>query len=212
LSEVMQKGRLSPVQAIGQITQALQKAKAAVSQVDSRIATCGGTSQRNAQGSSNQGSGESGNQDSKSAGSSQQGMQGSSVKGQGGSESGTGQSENGGGGAGEGSTNKDAGYTGSEGSGAGRKPGDWKEEDYERLYDPESLGGGNTPDMVSGQKQDGGQSRYTQVDNMPVQKGEVLPYREVLARYKDEAVSYMEDTFIPAAMKQIVREYFESLE
>jgi len=66
--------------------------------------------------------------------------------------------------------------------------------------------------MVSGQKQDGGQSRYTQVDNMPVQKGEVLPYREVLARYKDEAVSYMEDTFIPAAMKQIVREYFESLE
>jgi hypothetical protein len=45
-----------------------------------------------------------------------------------------------------------------------------------------------------------------------VQKGEILPYREVLARYKDEAAFYMEDTQIPAAMKQIVRKYFESLE
>ena len=219
LSQMMgQQGSAGLGQALGQLSQALQQAKGAVSQVDNRLGTGSKTAQGGSQGGDPSGNQGNGSQNGQGAGSSQQqqgsgkGQSGSKGQGDGQAVSG-GQSENGGGGgAGEGSTNKDAGNTGSESSGAGRAPGERKEEEYERLYDPERLGGSNTPDQVSGQKQEGGQSQFTQVDNMPVQKGEVLPYREVLARYKEEAAAYMEDTVIPAAMKQIVREYFESLE
>ena len=127
-------------------------------------------------------------------------------------QGGSGQSQGGGGGAGEGSTNEDAGYAGSESPGGGRKPGKGYEENYEQLYDPDYLGGDANPSYVSGQKQDGGNSSYSQVDHIPVQKGAMLPYNEVMTRYSDKAVTYMEETNIPPAMKEIVREYFESLE
>lgn len=225
LSAMMQQGGTGFGKALQKFSKLMQQAKAAVSQVDNRTGT--GTKTARAQDSkqdkNQQGSQGNEKQESEYISGGQQAMQGSSENGgqngssgEGGGQSGegTGQSANSGGdgGAGEGSTNEDAGYTGGEIPGGGRKPGERKEEDYERLYDPDRLGGSNKSDMVSGQKQNDGQSQYTQVDNMPVQKGEVLPYREVLARYRDEAVSYMEDTMIPAAMKQIVREYFESLE
>ena len=125
----------------------------------------------------------------------------------------SGKSQDGGGSvAGEGSTNKDAGYTGSEKPGGRRDVGEGYEEEFEQLYDPDHLGGGATPSYVNGQKQDGGNSSYSQADQIPVQKGAILPYREVLTRYSNEAASYMEKTEIPAAMKEIVRKYFESLE
>ncbi len=38
------------------------------------------------------------------------------------------------------------------------------------------------------------------------------PYSEVLPQYSREAASYMEEAQIPAAMKDIVRQYFESLQ
>lgn len=212
LSQMMgQQGSTGLGQALGKLSQALQQAKGAVSQVDNRLGTGTKTAQSGAAGGTQAGNQGNGNQMETS------GDQQATMGGNGGqnesNSGGMGQSENGGGGgAGEGSTNKDAGNTGSEGSGAGRTPGERKEEEYERLYDPDRLGGENTPDMVNGQKQDGGQSQYTEAGNMPVQKGAVLPYREVLAHYREEAVSYMEDAAIPAAMKQIVKEYFESLE
>jgi len=116
-----------------------------------------------------------------------------------------------GGGAGEGSTNKDSGYTGS-GQQVGRKPGSGYEEAYERLYDPEYLGGDSDPSYVSGQSGRGGESSYSETGMIPAGKGAVLPYIEVLRRYKNKASSYMEEASIPAAMKDIVRQYFESLE
>ncbi|HHV98962.1 MAG TPA: hypothetical protein GXX36_05855 [Clostridiaceae bacterium] len=138
--------------------------------------------------------------------------QGNSGQTPGSGQGGSGQSQGGGSGAGEGSTNEDAGYTGSEGPGGVRKPGKGYEEKYEQLYDPDHLGGDANPSYVSGQKQDGGNSSYSQADHISVQKGAMLPYNEVLTRYSDQAVSYMEETNIPPAMKEIVREYFKSLE
>jgi len=135
-----------------------------------------------------------------------------SEKASGAGQGGSGQSQSGGGGAGTGSTNEDAGYAGSESSGGRRKPGKGYEEKYEQLYDPDHLGGDANPSYVSGQKNDGGNSSYSQGDYMPVEKGAMLPYHEVLTRYSDKAVSYMEETNIPPAMKEIVREYFKSLE
>lgn len=120
--------------------------------------------------------------------------------------------QGGGSGAGEGSADKDAGYTGSEGAGGGREAGEGQEEAYEQLYDPDYLGGDADPDYVTGQKQDGGISNYSQKDQSPVMKGAMRPYGKVLDRYGGEASSYMEKADIPAAMREIVREYFESLE
>jgi len=118
----------------------------------------------------------------------------------------------GGSGAGEGTTNTDSGYTGGEGQGQGRKAGEGYEEVYEQLYDPDHLGGSTDPSYVGGQRQDGGSSSYTRNDQMPVMKGTMLPYKEILGKYGSDAASYMEKADIPAAMKEIVRKYFESLE
>jgi len=204
-------------QAVGQLSQAIRQAKSRISQVDSNL-PAGGEQSPGGQGQSSgqpsglqtaqggkQGTG-SGKQSDQSAGT---GRNSDSGKGQGSSQ---GEGQNSGPGAGEGSTNEDSGYTGSEGPGGGRKAGKGREEEYEMLYDPEFLGGDNDPSYVPGQKHDGGQSSYSQADRIPAEKGAILPYHEVFSRYGGQAASYMEETEIPAAMKEIVREYFESLE
>lgn len=223
-------------QAIGQLSEAIQQAKSNISQVDSNLPaggeqSPGGQGQSSGQPSGLQaaqggrqggGSGEPSDQSTGTGRSSDSGQgQGSGhAQGQGqgkgqsqGQGSSQGEGRNGGSsGAGEGSTNEDLGYTGSEGPGGGRKAGEGREEEYEMLYDPEHLGGGTDPSYVPGQKHDGGQSSYSQTDRIPVEKGAILPYHEVFNRYSGQAASYMEETEIPAAMKEIVREYFESLE
>ena len=205
-------------QAAGKLSQAVQKAKSSISQGDSNLSAGSEYSPGEAgQGSGRpsglqaaQGDGQSsGAGDGTGAG---QGI-GSSQTGQGqGQGQGQGAGQGGSSGAGEGSTNKDSGYTGSEGSGGGREAGEGREEEFERLYDPEHLGGDADPSYVTGQKQDGGQSSYSQTDQIPAEKGAILPYHEVLNRYGEKAASYIEETEIPPAMKEIVREYFKSLE
>ncbi len=237
LSEMVQSQQNSGAsQAAGLLAQALEQAKSNISKVDSSLSsgqnTSGASGQSSGQGSglqAAQGGSEGGGEGSKSgqaagAASEKTGNTGeTSGKGQGqGKSSGQGQGsglgqapgsgQGGGGGAGEGSTNKDSGYTGSEQGGGGRKAGEGKEETFEQLYDPDHLGGDADPSYVSGEKQDGGQSSYSDTEQIPVEKGAMLPYHEVLGRYSGQAASYMEKTEIPAAMKDIVRAYFESLE
>jgi flagellar motility protein MotE (MotC chaperone) len=190
-------------QAVGQLSQAIQQAGSRISQVDNNL-PAGGEDSRGTAGQSPGRSSEL--QASQSGGQSSGTGQGSNPGQAQGAEQGSG------GGAGEGSTNEDSGYTGGERPGGGRKAGEGREEEFEKLYDPEHLGGDTDPSYVSGQKHDGGQSSYSQTDRIPVEKGAILPYHEVLRRYGDQAASYMEETEIPAAMKEIVREYFESLE
>jgi hypothetical protein len=199
ISGMMQsQGSAGLGQALGQLSQAMQQAKSSISQADSSL------SADSQSGAGGQGQGNrSAVQPGRSAGSGQTSGAGMA----------SGQLSNvGGGGAGEGSTNEDSGYTGSEKPGAGRDAGEGREEAFEQLYDPDHLGGDANPSQVSGQRQDGGYSSYSQAEHIPVQKGAILPYDEVLARYSNEAASYMEKTEIPAAMKEIVRKYFESLE
>jgi len=212
MKQSQESGRLG--QALGQLSQAMQQAKSNISRISGSLPA----SNRNSANSSGQSAGNVSRQQSE-----QGNNKGSINASQGGQAAGKGQTsgegqgsgknpDGGGGGAGEGSTNKDAGYTGREKSGGSRKVGEGYEEKYEQLYDPDHLGGDSDPSYVSGQKQDVGNSSFTQADNIPVQKGAILPYREVMGRYSKEAASYMEETDIPAAMKEIVREYFKALE
>ncbi len=224
-------GGSGAAQALGKLAQAVQQAKIGISAVDSRLNASGSSGGsggqsgspsglaalgESAQGGSEGSGGAAGGGAGGNAGSGGQGSGGGDSGGSGGS-TGTGSSSGGSGsgggsGAGDGSTNKEAGGAGGEGSGARRAPGEGSEETYEQLYDPERLGGDAAATQVGGQKQEGGQSRYSQTDGMPVQKGAILPYGEVVAQYGSEAVANMEDTEIPAAMKDMVRRYFESLE
>lgn len=213
LSEMMQdQGSSSLIQALGPLSQAIQQAKSGISRIDSRLAVSGQSGGGGGQAGNPSGQQGTGEGSANGSGGGATGAAGGSAGGSSGSGGGGSGKDGGGSGAGEGSTNKDAGYTGSEKSGSGRAPGESKEEAFEQLYDPDRLGGDADPTQVNGQKQDGGQSQYSQVDHIPVQKGAILPYHEVLSQYKNEAVSYMEDTEIPPAMKEIVREYFKSLE
>lgn len=223
-------------QTMGQLYQAMQQAKSRISQVDSSLSANAQTGSSGRVGQNSQNSqvsqGSQGNQNGQNNSNNNQNSQNSNYNGQSnqsnpssgsgqnqgqGNSSGEGQSSdhqiNGaGGGAGKGSTNEDSGYTGGEKSGGGREAGQGYQEEYEQLYIPKHLGGNTDPSYVSGQKQDGGSSSYTQAEQVPVQKGAIRPYNEVLPHYSSEAALYIEKADIPAAMKDIVRQYFESLE
>lgn len=227
LIETMQAQQsLTSGQAMGRLSQAMQQAKSRISQVDSSLsastqkgsnsssgqssqnghASQGGQSNQSGQ---NNGQNDQSNQNSQSLESGQNSGQGQSPS----EGQGSGNQPNGsGGGAGEGSTNEDSGYTGREKPGGGREAGQGYEEEYEQIYVPERLGGDTNPSYVSGQKQEGGNSSYSQAEQIPVQKGAILPYNEVLPHYSSEAALYMQEAEIPAAMKDIVRQYFESLQ
>lgn len=220
-------------QALARLSQALQQAKSGISQVDGRLAAGGQSGGNGGQGGSASGlsalngnsSGAAGQNGSAGAGASGSGSSGGS--GTGGSQGagsgsgspgtgsggtgGGGTGGGGGGGAGSGTTNEDSGASGS-GGGSGRDPGEGYEAEYERLYDPSRLGGDNETTQVAGQAQEGGQSRFSDAEGVPVLKGGLRPYKEVLGTYGSKAAASMEKIEIPAAMKEIVREYFKSLE
>lgn len=215
LSDMIQSQmNMNMSEVLGQMAQALQQAKSSISLVDSALASSGnapsgtGGSDEETTGWYMQGSAGKPGEDPNSGSVIIPGSGGSIQTPNGFISQGQGQS---GGGAGKGSTNEDSGNTGSEQSGGGREEGIGYEEEYERLYAPDYLGGNSDPSYVSGQKLDGGESSYSQSNYIPAGKEAILPYNEVLAQYGSEAASYMEESEIPAAMKEIVREYFESL-
>jgi hypothetical protein len=127
---------------------------------------------------------------------------------------GQGAGEGSGDGAGEGSSNGEEGHNGENyGNGsAGREPGKKKSKDYEMVYIPKRLGGDTKASSVKGSMSDSGDSIRYDAEGAPVEKGYMLPYNEVLQQYKDEAVTGIENHPVPPGMKEIVRDYFSSLE
>jgi len=202
ISEASESGR-SFIQASGEIGNASRAARRAISSVDKSVAQAGGNQGGNqAEGQGNQ-SGEG------QGGQSGEGKGNQSGKGSGGSK---GQGSGGGNGAGEGSTSEDAGYSEGDEPGSGRAPGQRKETEYERIYIPERLGGDGNETSLSGQKLESGSSTFTEADGAPVQKGAMIPYRDVLTEYRQQAVQTMERQEIPSGLKSLIRDYFSSLE
>jgi len=64
---------------------------------------------------------------------------------------------------------------------------------------------------VEGQKNQGGQFHQKE-EKMIGKKGESVPYQEVFQEYKKEALNLLEDDNIPYGIKNLVKEYFTSLE
>jgi len=162
-----------------------------------------------------QGNGQQGGSQQGQGQSNQQGNGNGNGNGQGqgnGQGNGQGQGQGGGGGAGSQTTNENAGYTGPESGSGSRAPGEKKVKDYESIYVPDRIGGDADPSQVKGGKNDSGISQWRESDGTPVQKGLTIPYNEVIGQYSSEAMSRIESDIIPPVMKDIVRDYFSSLE
>lgn len=202
ISEAAESGQ-SFMQASGEIGNASRAARRAISSVDKSTAQAGGNQ------GGNQSEGQ-GNQSGEGQGNQSGGGQGNEPRE--GSNGSKGQGKNGGQGAGEGSTSEDAGYKEGDEPGSGRAPGQRKETEYERIYVPERLGGDGNETSLSGQKLESGSSTFTEADGAPVQKGAMIPYRDVLTEYRQQAVQTMERQEIPSGLKSLIRDYFSSLE
>jgi hypothetical protein len=144
------------------------------------------------------------------------GSSGSNAGGQGGNQ-GSGQGSNqgsgqgSGDGAGDGSTNMASGYQQEGPGGAGREPGKESLGEYEEIYVPVRMEDGGDVSHVPGRENESGQSRWYST-GLPVEKGSVIPYNSVFSDYKKDAFYRIEQAGIPPGMKDIVREYFSSLE
>jgi len=204
--------------ALADVSEALEKARRSITAVVQRIASNNAgkkTGQSEGNNGSNQGKGGqqpgSGRKSQKGAGSENRSeSQGGS---QSGNESGSNQQSAGAGaGAGEGTTSIDMGYNEGDLPGRGRAPGERKEEEYKKIYVPERLGGEGDETNLPGRKLDSGSSTYSEADGAPVKKGAMVPYREVLSKYREEAVQTMERQDIPIGMKELVKSYFSTLD
>lgn len=199
------QGQQAFAQAAGEIGKASSNARRAIAQVDQSVKTGqpGNSGSKTAQGEGNQ------------PGSQGQGKGEGQGQGQGqgqGKGQGQGQGQGGGSGAGEGSTGLDQGYNEGDSSGGGRAPGSRKENEYQRIYVPKRLGGEGNESTLPGQKLESGSSTFSEADGAPVQKGSMVPWQEVLTEYREEAVQTMDSQDIPPGMKDLVRDYFSSLQ
>lgn len=116
-------------------------------------------------------------------------------------------------GAGTGSTNQTQGGGQMPGSGQSTgagNPGMMRGE-YERIYDPTRLGGEGAVSVLPGQAGQG-PSQYVDLPDPSARAGALLPYEEVLATYRQEALEALAGGAIPPALQALVRDYFTSLE
>ncbi|TYQ18361.1 UNVERIFIED_CONTAM: hypothetical protein Cloal_0793 [Acetivibrio alkalicellulosi] len=115
-------------------------------------------------------------------------------------------------GEGQGSQSISISSQGSNGGGVGASiPKESEVRDYEEIFVPTRIGGESDPSQVIGTVNETGQSQWAEV-NHPVLGGNVVPYNQVFGEYKEEAMSGIRDAPIPPGMKDIVRDYFSTLE
>jgi hypothetical protein len=153
-------------------------------------------------------------------GSATQGQVSEGAAGQGGSSQGGSSSQGSGGeggngegnAAGEGSTNEDEGYHEDDGSGGNKGGGDYKEGEYEAIYQPNALGGSSDPSYVQGAASGDGNSIWQNVDGVPIETGELIDYQDIYLQYQDEALQHIDSLDIPIIMQDIVMDYFSSIE
>lgn len=140
---------------------------------------------------------------------------GNGQQGQGNQPGGNGQSGGQGGGAGSGTNMGNENQTpispGS--SGINKKDGSEKKDgEYEKIFTPKTLGGEGETSNLNGSKGTGGTTEQVITDKSQTVRGSSVPYNQVVGQYKDKAMESMNTSDIPPGMKDMVKEYFTSLE
>lgn len=134
--------------------------------------------------------------------------------GQGAGSSGEG-SGGGGSGAGNGTGMNDGGPNGevSSGSGLNKKDGSIKKDgEYEKIFTPKNLGGDSEKSTITGNKNNGGNSEKVNTEKGINIRGDSVPYNQVIGEYKNRAFEGLDKSEIPEGMRDIVKNYFTSLE
>lgn len=171
---------------------------------------------------------QSGNQDGGSQ--SSQGSQGNGQQDGGGQASSGNQGNGQGKGSGQGSSNNPSqGQGGGAGSGTDmgqenptpitpsggiqKKDGSEKKMgEYEKIFTSKTLGGDGEQSNLKGQKTNGGTTDQITTDKSQSVRGTSIPYDQVIGQYRQEAFDSMNSSDIPAGLKDLVKDYFSSLE
>lgn len=98
-------------------------------------------------------------------------------------------------------------------SGISKKDGSVKKDgEYEKIFTPQTLGGEGETSNLSGTKGTGGTTEQVLTDKSQTIRGTSVPYNQVIGQYKDKAMDSMNTSDIPPGMRDMVKEYFTSLE
>lgn len=99
------------------------------------------------------------------------------------------------------------------GSGISKKDGSQKKDgEYEKIFTPDTLGGEGETSNLSGKKGTGGTIEQVITNKSQTIKGSSVPYDRVIGQYRETAMESINTSDIPPGMKDIVKEYFTSLE
>jgi organic radical activating enzyme len=91
-------------------------------------------------------------------------------------------------------------------------PGEAGETPYEPIYAPERLGEGEGEMVVVPGEGEGEGGPTTEGDGTSTERGEAMvPYDEVYAEYQEQAVTSLENNYIPPNVKSYVRAYFDAV-
>lgn len=148
----------------------------------------------------------------------QQGQDGSGHQGQGNTPGGNGQQGQGegqGAGAGSGTNmgNENQAPIPPGSSGISKKGESQKKDgEYEKIFTPDTLGGEGETSNLRGSKGEGGNTEQVVTDKSHTVRGSSVPYNQVVGQYKEKAMESMNTSDIPPGMKDMVKEYFTSLE
>ncbi|NLO82282.1 MAG: apolipoprotein A1/A4/E family protein [Clostridiales bacterium] len=118
-------------------------------------------------------------------------------------------------GVGSGSTGQYAGYReGGSSQGYGQKgQGDPNSYgSYERIYDPSQLGSSGKGDNVAGTPTGQGTGEQVEIGPGIGSFDGFIPYNEVFGRYSRQAMENLNRMDIPPGMREMIKEYFSSLE
>ena len=140
---------------------------------------------------------------------------GNGQQGQGNQPGGSGQGSGQGSGAGSGTDmgNENQAPIPSGSSGISKKDGSVKKDgEYEKIFTPQTIGGEGTTSNLSGKKGTGGTVEQVITDKSRTVRGTSVPYNQIIGRYKDRAMESISASDIPPGMKDMVKEYFTSLE
>lgn len=98
-------------------------------------------------------------------------------------------------------------------SGISEKDGSVKKDgEYEKIFTPQTLGGEGETSNLSGKKGTGGTVEQVITDKSHTVKGTSVPYNQIIGQYKDKAMESINTSDIPPGMKDMIKEYFTSLE
>lgn len=84
--------------------------------------------------------------------------------------------------------------------------------EYEKIFTSKTLGGDGEQSNLTGQKNKGGSTEQITTDKAQTVRGNSIPYNQVFGQYEQEALDSINAADIPTGMKDLVKDYFTSLE